>query len=72
VVRMDAFISLLEQMRPGAANLITCQGPQVPVAYRMDDSALRSLVPDLPKTPLEAGVAWTLEAFERLRRDEKI
>src|SRR5437868_2005190 len=32
VIRMDDFIILLDRVRPGAKNLITAQGPQVPVA----------------------------------------
>src|SRR5579864_4699455 len=41
VVRMDELIGLLERLRPGAAALITAQGPQVPVNWRMDDQSLR-------------------------------
>ena len=67
VVRMDELIAMLERLRPGAAGLITAAGPQVPVAWRMDDSQLRSYVSDLTKTPLEAGIAQTLDQFDRLR-----
>jgi nucleoside-diphosphate-sugar epimerase len=67
VIRMDELIALLDRIRPGAAKLITCAGPQVPVAYRMDDSQIHSKLPDLPKTPLEVGAARTIEIFEKLR-----
>jgi nucleoside-diphosphate-sugar epimerase len=67
VVEMKQFISLLERLRPGASNLITSEGPQVPVAYKMSDSALRALFPAIPKTPLEQGIRATLDLFERLR-----
>ena len=68
VIRMDELIGLLDRLRPGAARLITAQGPQVPVAWRMDDSQLRAYVPELTKTPLEQGVAETLQKFDNLRQ----
>ena len=66
VIRMDDFIQVLDRVRPGAARLITASGPQVPVAYRMDDSLLRSYLPDIPKTPLEEGIRRTAEIFDRV------
>jgi hypothetical protein len=65
---MQAFIAMLDRMQPGAGKLITASGPQVPVAFRMDDSALRSKIGEMPKTPLEEGVRTTLEMFRKLRR----
>ena len=67
VIRMEELIALLDRIRPGAAKLITCAGPQVPVAYRMDDSQIHAKLPDLPKTALEVGAARTIEIFERMR-----
>jgi nucleoside-diphosphate-sugar epimerase len=67
VVSMQELIGLLERLRPGAARLISFSGPQIPVAYRMDDSGLRSKVGEIPRTPLECGVRKTLEHFEGLR-----
>jgi nucleoside-diphosphate-sugar epimerase len=68
VVEMDELIATLESLRPGAAKLITARGPQVPVAWRMDDSQIRSLVPDIPRTPLAVGVKKTLDLFDRLKQ----
>jgi nucleoside-diphosphate-sugar epimerase len=67
VISMDDFISTLEQIRPGASKLITAAGPQVPVAFRMDDSQLHQKVSGVIKTPLVAGVEQTLSIFSRLR-----
>lgn len=67
VIRMDDFIQVLDRVRPGAARLITASGPQVPVAYRMDDAQLRSYLPGIPKTPLVDGIRKTMEIFERVR-----
>lgn len=67
IIDMNDLVGALERMRPGASELISVEGPKVPVAYRMDDSQLRAKVPGIPKTPLEEGMGRTLEYFERLR-----
>lgn len=63
VIRMDEFIALLERIRPGAASLISAQGPQVPVSWRMDGAQLRNTIPGIPSTPLENGIRLTLKMF---------
>jgi nucleoside-diphosphate-sugar epimerase len=65
VVEMEHLRRMLEDIRPGAAKLISIDGPQVPVAYRMDDSALVRTVGRVPRTELREAVAETIEAFER-------
>jgi nucleoside-diphosphate-sugar epimerase len=67
VIDMHELIAALERVRPGAAQLITANGPQVPVAYRMDDSELRAHVAGIPKTSLEEGIHRTLAMFDRWR-----
>jgi hypothetical protein len=69
---MSDFIGILERTSPGAAKLITSNGPQVPVAFRMDDSSLRSVVGEMPKTALQDGIGTTLEAFRRLRAEGRL
>jgi nucleoside-diphosphate-sugar epimerase len=66
VVSMDGLIEVIESIRPEAKGLLTFAGPAVPVAVRMDGSALRSLVPGIQRTPLETGLRRTLEMFEAL------
>ena len=70
VISMNDFIQVLDRIRPGAARHITVSGPQVPVAYRMDDSQLRSHLPGIPKTRLEDGIRRTIEIFESVRQRE--
>ena len=72
VVEMAALAELIGKLRPSAKGRITAEGPQVPVAFRMDNSALRQAFPDLPATPLEEGTARTIELFERLGREGRI
>lgn len=67
VISMNDFIRILDRLRPGAARFITAEGPQVPVAYRLDDSQLRSNVPGIPRTTLDEGIRRTIAWFERFR-----
>lgn len=69
VVHMDDLVATLERLRPGAAKLISSSGPQVPVAFRMDDANLRATIPGVPRTGLEEGISKTLEIFERWKRE---
>ncbi len=65
VIDMQEMVKTLERMRPGASELISVDGPKVPVAYRMDDSQLRAKVPGIPKNAApEDGMGRTLEYFE--------
>ncbi|MBM3797082.1 MAG: NAD(P)-dependent oxidoreductase [Acidobacteria bacterium] len=73
IVEMNALAGLLEKHRPGvAARLITVSGPQVPVSYKMDGSALHAAVPGIPQTPLEDGIRQTLDRFDRLRAEGRL
>jgi UDP-glucose 4-epimerase len=66
VVGMEELRRLLDELRPGAAELISVAGPPVPVAYRMDDTALVRTVGEVPRTPLRDAIASTLGAFEAI------
>jgi nucleoside-diphosphate-sugar epimerase len=72
VVRIEEIISLLDRLRPGSSELLSAEGPQVPVAFRMDDSQLRSHIQALPHTPLEEGARRTVELFERLHSEGRV
>lgn len=66
VVTIEEFIQELERQSPGARELITASGPQVPVAYRMDGSLLATTVPGIPDTGLPGGIRKTLDLFTHL------
>jgi nucleoside-diphosphate-sugar epimerase len=72
VISMEDIVNTLDRIHPGAAKLIGTGGPQVPVAYRMDDSALRETVPGIPKTPLESGIRQTLDLYAKLHREGRL
>ncbi len=67
VVGMEELRGMLDEIRPGAAALISVQGPQVPVAYRMSDAALVETIGEIPRTPLREAIVETIEKFESLR-----
>lgn len=72
VVDMETIINVLEELRPGAAELISAFGSRIPVAARLDATNLHHLVPGLPKTSLKDGFRRTLELFEKLHCEGRL
>jgi nucleoside-diphosphate-sugar epimerase len=72
VVRVEEFISTLEQVLPQARGLITAQGKPMPIAGDLDDSALKRDLGEDPHTPLEEGIRETAGIFERLAREGRL
>ena len=72
IVEMNDLIAKIDRMSPGAAKLLSVTGPQVPVSYRMDASALHATVPGIPQTPLDDGIRQTLEMFGRLKAENRL
>jgi nucleoside-diphosphate-sugar epimerase len=66
IVEMEALRLMLGEIRPEALDLISVAGSPVPVAFRMDDSALVRTVGEVPRTPLREALIETIEAFERI------
>jgi nucleoside-diphosphate-sugar epimerase len=66
IVDTPAFIAALDKVLPGARELITCSGGEIPVASKMDDSQLRHAHPNLLRIPLAQGIRETVEVFRRL------
>jgi nucleoside-diphosphate-sugar epimerase len=60
-------VRLLAAAAPASAGLVQVGSAAVPGRFDFDDSALRALVGELPKTPFAAGVAASLELFARQR-----
>lgn len=72
VVRIEDFITMLGEEWPSARELITCAGPQVPVAFRMDASRLHAHVPDIPKTDMREGIRKTLALYAQLKSEGRL
>ena len=72
VVQVGDFIRTLERVYPASRGLIRAEGKQLPIAADLDDSALRRDLGDVPRTPLEEGIAQTLAIFERLKREGRL
>ena len=72
MVTVEEFIAELAQVIPEAKGLIRCQGNPIAIAPHLDDSRLRRLVPDLPRTPLRQGIEETAAIFRRLHREGRL
>jgi nucleoside-diphosphate-sugar epimerase len=72
VVQIDDFIRTLEQVAPAARGLIRAEGPHVPIAHDLDDSALLRDLGDVPRTPLADGIRQTIEIFHRLQKEDRL
>jgi len=72
VITIEDFIKQLDALWPGAAKLITANGPQVPVAYRMDGSELRNHIPGIPQTPLPTALSKTLSDLAQLQSEKRL
>jgi len=47
-------------------DLVTFDGPPIPIAPALDDTAIKRMIGDLPSTPLEVGVRETMRRFTEL------
>lgn len=65
IVEMSQLVSLIAEVRASARELLTFGGPEVPVAYRMNDAQLREKVPGVPRTSLHDGIRKSVEFFSR-------
>lgn len=61
------FAALLAEVEPGARDLVTVEGPELPVPGAIDGGRLDGALPGLTRTPLKDGIAETLERFRALR-----
>jgi nucleoside-diphosphate-sugar epimerase len=60
--------SVREIYGPEASPQITCADNALPFPARLDDTAIRQALGELPATPLATGVRATIERFAELRR----
>ncbi len=67
VVDVAEVVAVIEEARPQAAGLITHSPDAIPIDPELDDTGLRRVLPDPPRTPLPVAVEQTLRFFERER-----
>lgn len=72
IVEMNHLAAMIAAIKPEARDLLTVQGPQVPVSFHMDATALHSHIPGIPQTPLAEGIRKTIERFERLKSEGRL
>jgi nucleoside-diphosphate-sugar epimerase len=70
--RVQDLLSLLARLRPRSSKLLRSEGPQLPVSHCLDDSRLRSIIPEITHTSLEDGIEKTITAFERLQDEGRL
>jgi len=63
-VDMDRVVTLIKTHRPEAR--ITVGGAPIPIPPSLDGAAIRSALPQLPRTPLEEGIRETVHQFQKL------
>ncbi len=64
-VTVERITGLINEL--AGRNLITFDGPPIPIAPAMNDAAIRTFIGALPSTPLETGVRGTMQRFASLR-----
>lgn len=72
IVEMNNLVGMIEAVKPEARGRITVQGPQVPVNFHMDATALHTRIPGIPRTPLAEGIAQTMKRFEVLNMQGRL
>ncbi len=72
VMQTEQFIDTLETVAPEARKLIRVEGPRLPIAADLDDSALVRDLGDVPRTPLVDGIRETLALFEKLHSEGRL
>jgi nucleoside-diphosphate-sugar epimerase len=72
VVDLPAFHRALGEVDPAAGGLITFGERQIPIAYDLDDAALRRDLGPVPHTPLRDGIRQTLVRFRRLHAEGRL
>lgn len=72
VVDMNEILEAIFQAAPEARGQIRSKNTRLALPTGMDDQHLRSLLAALPDTPLQTGVAKTVEFFRQALRDGRI
>jgi nucleoside-diphosphate-sugar epimerase len=72
VVDLPTFHKALVEVDPAAAQLITHGDKQIPIAFDLDDAALRKDLSPPAMTPLVDGIRQTLTLFKNLQSEGRL
>ena len=72
VLDVPQFIRELERVVPGACELITCSGGDLPIASNLNDQELRAAYPEVARVGIDAGIQRTVEIFKRLAGEHRL
>ena len=70
-VEVARIVEVIESLAPEAGR-IQVDGPEIPIPPALDGRALREALPDLPDTPLEEGIAMTMDRFRTLHEEGRL
>jgi hypothetical protein len=69
---MTEVVGHIEELCPAVRGQIHISGSPIPIYPWLDDSRLRGLVDDLPRTPLRAGIEKTVKLFQLLKSEDRL
>jgi nucleoside-diphosphate-sugar epimerase len=72
VAHMSQIVAAIEAAVPAAEGKITFEEAALALPDGLDGTALNKLFGEIPDTPLEEGIAYTIEHFKQALRDDKI
>jgi nucleoside-diphosphate-sugar epimerase len=72
VAHMDEIVAAIETAEPAAKGTITYEDFEIPFPKGQKDDALRALLGDVPRTPLNDGVAQTIAHFKEAIADGRL
>jgi nucleoside-diphosphate-sugar epimerase len=71
-IAMEDVVIEIERQIPAARGLIRAGQNRPGIAANMDDSGLRRLLGDVPRTELATGIAETIAIFRRLQAEGRL
>jgi hypothetical protein len=74
IATAEEFLELLAAEIPGARGKVTAAGPELPVAWDVEERGLEALLghAQVPRTPLRRGIRATVEVFRSLQREGRL
>jgi nucleoside-diphosphate-sugar epimerase len=71
-VEVQQIVSFINRASDEEQDLITFDGPPIPVAPELNDAAIRKIIPDIPSTPFTVGIRETMHRFSMLNNEGRL